>query len=567
MRGLLFLQLPQLDNDLADASENVPLASVYLRFALESSRERRYWETVLKPPAIEDNDDQTLTDWIVNQDPSAIACTLYVWNIERTLAVLRRVRCALPRVRIVAGGPEVARGHPFLFRSGAIDVAVEGEGEPVFADILKALRLGRTTGFRTVAHARAGSWTWGTREPESRPLDALLPPPGYPGYAPVDGMAYLETTRGCPLRCVYCRYPHQHRGISCLSVEEASRRIQAFREQGARGIRFIDPTFNANPAFEPILEACLNLNADRKLAFFAELNAATLTPRQARLLARARFMEVEVGVQSRDRSVLRRIRRFDRLQAVDRGIHLLLKQRIRVTVDLMMGLPGQTAREIERSVKWALRLPRADVQCLQTLLLPGTDIRRFRRPWGLKAMNRPPYGVLSTPTLSPTVMARTLSNVRRWMGVDMDCPTCQFVGRSMSDLFADRTTVRVLGKTVTALDDAQLHAARRAIVFHGKNLMHAAPAINRTIRQWVRQEPHGLWQFVFRLEWEEPLDLLEGVIATLRKASAHVLDRRLAVDTGQRMAARRVLIQLVPGRRYDPGWVAAINDLLRRCFF
>ena len=41
---------------------------------------------------------------------------------------------------------------------------------------------------------------------------------------------------------------------------------------------------------------------------------------------------------------------------LERGIRALLARRIRVTVDLMSGLPGQTGDDIRSSVDWAVRL-------------------------------------------------------------------------------------------------------------------------------------------------------------------------------------------------------------------
>ena len=79
--------------------------------------------------------------------------------------------------------------------------------------------------------------------------------------------------------------------------------------------------------------------------------------------------------------------------------------------------------------------------------------------------------------------------------------------------------------------------------------------------------PHALWQFVLRPEGEEPLDLLELLIAEIRRAPPHVLDRLTASRPAGASAARRVLIRL--GRRgaHTASWVKAAEDVLRAAFY
>ncbi len=563
---LIFLELPRLDNDAAGPQEHLRLAEVYLRSVLKRSVESRYFTVRDLPDAVYRLDDEHLLKALARRQPALVACTLYLWNIERSLHVLSRLRALDPRVAIVAGGPEVARGHPFLFRTRLPDVAVCGEGEAVWEPVLAAWREGRMTNYTTVAWKTGNGYCWGRRPPPAWSLPDCLPLPAEAHYRmDANGMAYLETTRGCPLRCTYCRYHHQRAGVSFLSADETMARVRIFCRQGAREIRFIDPTFNANPAFEEILQRLAIWNNRQRVKFFAEIVADRLTRRQAGLLAAANFKEVEVGVQSRDPRVLRAIRRPASPMELERGIRALLARRIRVTVDLMSGLPGQTGDDIRSSVDWAARLKGARVQCLQTLLLPGTDIRRERKRWQLEAGKLPPYAVTATATLSAARMRALRACVQRSLGVVADCPTRQFVGRILLDLFPEQVAWSV------ALDRLPQRVpgreTRRAVVLHGPDLFACRERIRAGLRAVVEREPHILWQFVLEPEQEEPLDLLDMMIAELRQCPQHLNDRWIALDTGGRLAARRIMLRLLPRRRYARSWVAAADDLLRSVFY
>lgn len=73
------------------------------------------------------------------------------------------------------------------------------------------------------------------------------------------------------MRCSYCRYSQRGKKISFIGPEELGRRVQILMDRGAKNIRFVDPTFNANPAFRQILETLRSSNRNGRGAFFGEI--------------------------------------------------------------------------------------------------------------------------------------------------------------------------------------------------------------------------------------------------------------------------------------------------------
>jgi hypothetical protein len=126
LQKLLFLQLPRLENDAA-AGENLPMAAFYLFHAVERAGLAFNCEPRWLTPEEEKLDDRHLLEKIFDRQPDILCCTLYLWNIERTLHLLRRVRQNFPRVKIITG-----------FRSSVVliprDALVErGERRVVYA--------------------------------------------------------------------------------------------------------------------------------------------------------------------------------------------------------------------------------------------------------------------------------------------------------------------------------------------------------------------------------------------------------------------------------------------------
>ena len=628
---LLLLQLPRLDPDVTSPGENVMLAAACLQSALARSPEGRHWDA-LPPLSVQDTaDNATLIRSILVQQPAVIGATLYLWNIERTLRLLAAIKQHLPAVTIVVGGPEVAHGHPLLFplhptvaaaggrgnlaRGGSggpalpdrghrprllhslrlrapasdnspVDIAVIGEGEVVFPGILSALRRHARTHWRNVAWHDHNRFIFGTRPPPVHPLIDLLPPADHPILRPdAQGMAYLETNRGCPMRCAFCCYNLRRKGWSSLPPREVERRIRILRQRGTREIRFVDPTFNAHPHFRTLLGAMRRANSDRSIRFFVELRADTLTEQDAAQLAAANVVEAEVGVQSTDPEVLRCIHRPTRLERVLTGIERLQRHGIRPTIDFMYGLPRQGMDDIQRSLRVLESFPEAHQQFLPTLLLPGTELRDRAKELKLRAQPLPPYRVLSTDRLSAKQLAAIESLAQERLG-GFDTPTRRFVGTKLPDLFK----ARVIPDGRARPPDAPVSVAasrgrgrqqhcggsggpalpgtanRRAIIFSGEDLFAQRQALAACIRKVVRLEPDILWQFVLEPEHEEPLDLLEFLTTTIRRLPAHWLDRLVSPPGKRRFVARRLFVRLPHGRAFDRGWKDAAESLLAESF-
>jgi len=617
---LLLLQLPRLDPDVTTPGENVMLAAACLQSALARSPEGARWE-VLPTPAMQDTaDNASLLAAILALKPDVVCATLYLWNIERTLRLLTAIKQHAPHVRTVVGGPEVAHGHPLLFarfptatapagrgflahggssgpalpsplrlcasavETHPVDIVVIGEGETVFPGILAALRRNRCTNWRTVAWVRDNGWVWGTRPPPTRPLMDVIPPADHPIYQPDShGMAYLETNRGCPMRCAFCCYNLRRKGWSSLPPKEVERRIRILRQRGAKEIRLVDPTFNAHPRFRSILTAMRRANADHQVKFFIELRADTLTEQDAAQLAAAHVVEAEVGVQSTDPVVLHCIHRPTQLDRVLTGIERLQRHGIKPTIDFMYGLPHQDMNDIERSLAVLERFPDAHQQFLPTLLLPGTELRDRAKELKLRAQSLPPYRVQSTDCLSARQLAAIEVLAETRLG-GFDSPTRRFVGKRLPDLFAERVRVRpsqprlagkpALQPQVTKVLEswranvpASRHAShRRALIFRGENLFAQRQSLAACIREVTRCEPDILWQFVLAPTGEEPLDLLDFLIATIRRLPSHWLDRLVSPPGTRCFAARRLFVQLPKRTKFDVAWIAEADTLLAQYF-
>src|SRR5262249_41963827 len=165
-------------------------------------------------------------------------------------------------------------------------------------------------------------------------------------------MLLLETTRGCVFKCKFCYYPKSYDGQYYLSRANILANLRHAGERGAREVFLLDSTMNQRKDFADFLRVLAEGNPGRRFSYFGELRGEGVTEETARLLEEANFTEVEVGLQSVEPEAQRRMDRKNNLRAFERGVRAMLARGIRVKVDLIVGLPGDTVESVRRGMRY-----------------------------------------------------------------------------------------------------------------------------------------------------------------------------------------------------------------------
>ena len=109
------------------------------------------------------------------------------------------------------------------------------------------------------------------------------------------------------------------------------------------------------------------------------------------------------------------------LAAFESGVQALLGEGIRVQVDLILGLPGDTADSIRRGIDYLARTRAySTVQVFNLSILPGTAFRQEAAQLGMAYQPWPPYYVLKTPTLDVEQMHQLMEEAQEAFGIEFD---------------------------------------------------------------------------------------------------------------------------------------------------
>jgi radical SAM superfamily enzyme YgiQ (UPF0313 family) len=294
-------------------------------------------------------------------NPSVAAFSVSMWNEQLSLRVAHDVKQRFPNCAVVFGGAQVPHdARAYLLEHGFIDVAVRGEGEESFTEVLERLALGQD-------HDGIPGITWrapsgeirfdGNDRPFNRDLDDY-PSPYLEGMfdellesrRDITFQAIIETNRGCPFKCTFCYWGKG--GLSRKYRYHGMDRVKAEIDwMGQNGIRYV---FNADSNFgmhrrdkeiaEYLVETKKKYGAPEKFRTCYGKNTDEKIYEIGSLL-RANDMEkgITISYQSYDDTVQKNIKRGNiKISSATELQRKFNAQKIPIYTELILGLPGET---------------------------------------------------------------------------------------------------------------------------------------------------------------------------------------------------------------------------------
>jgi len=296
-----------------------------------------------------------------------------------------RARGNLPsggEVLHVAGGPHPTADPLGTLKAG-FDLVALGEGEHSLPRLLLRVAAGAEPRGPGLAWMREGRLERGPAMP-AVDLDAVPP------FAlRLRRFGPIEITRGCAHACRFCQTTHLHGGrVRHRSARVVERYVRAMAHQGMRDVRFLSPSALAYGSEDgaPNLAALEELLSRAREAagpagrlflgsFPSEVRPEQVTAPALALLRRFVANDhLVLGAQSGSERMLAACRRGHTVEDVRGAVRLALESGFGAKVDLIFGLPGESAgdaRETRRLMRELSDLG-AEIHGHAFLPLPGT---------------------------------------------------------------------------------------------------------------------------------------------------------------------------------------------------
>ncbi len=303
------------------------------------------------------------------------------------------------KVPVVIGGPYPSSDAETALADANIDLAVRGEGEITFVELVERLDRGQDlSGLAGLSHRKDGQLT----NEQDRELIADLDQIPFPAWDLIElekffdwkvlvqnelrwqkEVATIFTSRACPYGCIFCHnmFGKKFRARSPENVVSEMRLLHD--KYGVREIHIIDDCFNFElERAKQICRLIIASGLDLKLAFPNGIRGDRLDRELVDLLKAAGVYKLTVGVESGSERVQKMIRKNIDLEKLKANIEMVAKAGIFVHGFFMMGFPGETAAEIEQTIAFAVssKLHTAGFALLKPF--PKTRVREIAEEMG-----------------------------------------------------------------------------------------------------------------------------------------------------------------------------------------
>lgn len=227
-------------------------------------------------------------------------------------------------------------------------------------------------------------------------------------------IAPIITTRGCPFRCTFCAgHLISGRKTRFRSAEHVLEEIKIlYHDYGIREIHIVDDNFTLNPTF--VRNFCKQLiKADLKISWAVPngIRVDTLDEELLSLMKGSGLYLISLGIESGSDRILKLMKKNLTTDMVRQKIKLARRVGLDVAGFFILGFPGETREEMERTIDFSLSLDLIRANFFTYLPFPGTESYQMLLKNGqLRKVNWDNFSFTSAPYVPPPM---THSELRR----------------------------------------------------------------------------------------------------------------------------------------------------------
>lgn len=340
-------------------------------------------------------------DRIMAEGPSFVTFTCYIWNLNQTLSLCRRIKEADESITVILGGPEVAYNQEEILRENTfVDYIFSGEGEVILPEFLEEKEEAQGISFIKNGRAHISFREDGDRTDYPSPYCEEY-------FSSLKGrIAYIESSRGCPFSCAFCLSGRCGK-VRFFPMERVKTEILSLACCGAKTVKFVDRTFNCNLSRAKEILSFIKDNYGSKIprdvCFHFEIAAHIADEEFISLIGSmpSGSVQFEAGIQSFNPETLRVIGRKDNTEKICENIKRLISfGNCHIHIDLIAGLPEESFSSFVDGFNKAYALKANMLQLGFLKILHGSPMGEEREKYPCEYSQEPPYEVISTPWIS-----------------------------------------------------------------------------------------------------------------------------------------------------------------------
>ena len=356
-----------------------PLGLLYVAAGLKAWTDAQV--ELLDAPALH-LDQKGIAERIAQTRPDIVGIQTMTFTLIDAIAAVRSAKSACPGAHVSLGGPHVNLYPEETLSIEGVDSLVLGEGERPFAEMVNAFSRGADiANVQGVAVMRNGK----PSTTEARALEENLDSLPQPARDLIDSSLYWSvlakrnpittamTSRGCPMKCIFCDRPHLGKTFRYRSALSVVDEMEDCVKRGIRELFLYDDTFTIKREriFEirdEIKRRGLNVQWDIRA------RANNLDTEVVKSMKEAGVARIHIGVESGSPRILKIMKKGITIEQAHNAFELCRKFGIISLAYFMLGNPTETRDDIDMTMQF-IRKCNADYAHISiTTPFPGTEL-------------------------------------------------------------------------------------------------------------------------------------------------------------------------------------------------
>jgi len=316
---------------------------------------------------------------IADFNPDLIGLTAMTFGYKETYNFIKRLKTSHTEIKIVVGGPHVSMLREKVLQECLdIDYGIILEGDQSVVQLCQGDDFEAIKGF---IYRKASGITVNPPGKFIEDLDSLA----FPTYESFELRRYptrqigIVTSRGCPFDCIYCPVTSaigkQFRQRSAQSVVNE---IEHWHARGYRDLLILDDNFTL---FKKRVEEICDLLCQKNLKGIRlkcpnGVRAGQVDYKLLKRMREAGFDMIAFGVEAAADHVLENIKKGESLAKIEESVKNACQLGFDVDLFFLIGSPGETPADVEKSFSLALRYPARGANFYNIIPFPTTELYR-----------------------------------------------------------------------------------------------------------------------------------------------------------------------------------------------
>jgi len=308
-----------------------------------------------------------------------------VCDVQYAVEEIERIKKVAPGIKVIVIGPQ-GTVLPEDFHDTPVDYLIRGEPDWVVPELIQKLSADEDVkNLPGVCYQHDGKLQIVESKTEMKSLDTLP----LLSFASIQsgeyGQVVYETSRGCVYDCAFCCRDGFRKTMRLKSMDRIKQELQQIKEHGYQYIFFIDELFGPKASWHQ--EFC-EMIKPMHLKWSVQTRQECLSPKRVENMINAGCVSIEIGLESADAEVAKRIGKNSNLEklteVIRKACELNIEQQIRLFC--IIGSPGESIASVRKTENYLMQFidePKVQADLHPMIPIPGTEVWRLGQEQGL----------------------------------------------------------------------------------------------------------------------------------------------------------------------------------------